>query len=408
MFQNQNTNKKTSDQEIDDLPVHTMRKDLEEIAHPNLKTKEQLGEATPIRPSNLTEAQKSSPFFSQTPVRKIEPQPVDETPRIISQRPAPEPIKVMPQKQAFESMRQTPQKPAVEPIKVAPTRPINEPVKKVVAPMPVKEPAKVAFKPVEPPIKIKEKDEQKKSSGKPLLLVLAVLVILVIVAGGYYFWLNQNQQTQEVAVTNVPEQTVEPQPEPVAKFSNEKPNIFTVDMSTSTTKTLRDALQNQAQDVSEEKDSFPVEFTVTGIDGQPVAFKDFAKALGITFSPALTANLADTFSLFIYNDQANTRLGIALNSKDPIALKKLVVAEEKTLAKDLSPIFLTDEYTLTPKTFASSNYTGLAIRYLNIISPEDLSVDYAISQNKLLIGTTKMTLRTIIDKITPPTVSPAE
>jgi hypothetical protein len=110
-------------------------------------------------------------------------------------------------------------------------------------------------------------------------------------------------------------------------------------------------------------------------------------------------NLSDKFSLFLYNDSNNVRLGLAVDSKDTteINLKKTLTQGEAALAKNIEPLFLPSEYTIANKAYNTSYYNGAEIRYLNIISPEDLSVDYTIFQDKWIIGTTKMTLRSIID-----------
>lgn len=76
-------------------------------------------------------------------------------------------------------------------------------------------------------------------------------------------------------------------------------------------------------------------------------------------------------------------------------LKESLLPAEKTLIKSLNPLFLFQEITFDNNPFSSSSYGESSIRYKNL-SPE-LSIDYSITNDKLAIGTSKMTLRAIID-----------
>ncbi len=388
MFQNKNNQTTDASQAnlsqehdlpVKDLPVHTMKKDLEAIKHPELAKKNEDQEETariqPINREKLTEAQKGSPFLDFSAPKKSAPENTESRAETIKSdasdsriqfvSPAPKPEK--PAAADHKSPAQTFEKPIFDSEKSSPTK---------------QHPHHVNF-------------------GKVFAGVIAVLIVAIIAGGGYYFWLTRQSTPEIVVIPPVTEP--EPTPEPVSKFSTDKPNELVVDTDATDSLTLKETLQNYAQDVANENIASPVEFTTIDAEGNSILFKDFAIISEITFSPALAANLSDTFSLFIYNDNAVTRLGLAIDSKDPVKLKSLMALEEKTLAEKLSPLFLATEYTLPAKIFATSDYNGLAIRYMNIISPEDLSVDYAIYNDKLVIGTTKMTLRSITDYLKPQT-----
>lgn len=378
MFQNKNNQttdgsqanlSQERDLPIEDLPIHTMKKDLEAIKNPELvkadtEYQESASRPQPINREKLTEAQKNSPFLDFPAPKKSTPEDAE--------------FRMETAKSDISDSR----------IKLVDSSPRSEKTffAEENASQPEKHPHHIDF-------------------SKVFAGVIAVLVIAIIAGGGYYFWITR-QSTLEVVVTPPvtepePEPTPEPTPEPVAKFSTDKPNTLAIDSAAATSATLKESLQNYAKDVADEKITSSVEFVFVGADEKPVAFKDFEKILGITLSPALAANLSDTFSLFIYNDNAATRLGLAIGSNDPVKLKSLMTLEEKNLAKNISPLFLTSDYAMPNKTFASSEYNGLVIRYMNIISPEDLTVDYAIYNNKLVIGTTRMTLRSVIDYLKP-------
>jgi len=379
---------------LEDLPIHTMKKDLAEIKNPELaKTEIEFQEAEsrpqPINRAKLSEAQKTSPFLDF---------PAPQKPVLEDTRPQTEPVKsdISDSRIKFVEPAPQPEKTAPPIVKVSPPAPRPE---KIDAPqnLPVSENEKPIF------------DSEKNSPAtkqhphhinfnKVFMGVIAILIVAIIAGSGYYFWITR-QSTPEVVVTP-PITEPEPTPKPAAnKFSTDKPNTLTVDMATATNTTLKELLQNTAKDVTASEATLPVEFKLVDSGNNPVAFKAFVSKSGISLSPALMANLSDTFSLFIYNDKTVTRGGLAIDSKNPAALKGLLTLEEKTLVKKVSSTFPIYSSFLTGKVFASSDYNGTAIRYMNIA--EDWSVDYAIYNNKLVIGTTKMTLRSVIDYLKP-------
>jgi hypothetical protein len=154
----------------------------------------------------------------------------------------------------------------------------------------------------------------------------------------------------------------------------------------------------------------PVEFIVTDQQNNPLTFTDFATSFGLKFSSLVMSSLADNFSLYIYNDQGNIRLGLAVDSKNDVSTKARMFNEEPNLVSEISPLFLDTSFT-APKTvsFNSSNYANTQIYYLNLATMQNqpLSIDYTIFNKKLIIGTSKMTLRSILDKAATPVTMPA-
>ncbi|MFA6383669.1 MAG: hypothetical protein WCX17_04600 [Parcubacteria group bacterium] len=372
MFQDQNKN--IDDQDIEHLPVHTMLKDLEFVDNPSAAKAEEELENVSIKksvpPANLTVSQKSSPFLNPVPAAE--------------NRPAPQETEITHdwtnRMDRIDISAQT-------------------------------------------PIPLKQEHSSKKLSMKPFIIIFSVLLVFIIAGGGYYFWSTRQQKAPDVVIDNTPE-VVAPEPVPVPApippvvFSTDTSNYLSIDLTNTNKSALKETLLSYVDKVYTAKTVSPVEFVIVDQQNNPITFQDFSAKLEMTFSPALTASLGSTFSLFIYNDASVTRLGLAMDFKEQTDSKNtsklqtdrknLLSLEEKDLTKELSPIFIPGNYTLAPKIFSSSKYNGLDIRFLNIISPEDLSVDYAIFKDKLLIGTTKMTIRAIIDKIAPTTDSPIE
>lgn len=213
-----------------------------------------------------------------------------------------------------------------------------------------------------------------------------------------YPQLNPQQTvTPSIEPGNIPTPT-ETVEKPKLTFSETNPNYLRLESPDLDSEKTKAILKQYLDTTSKESYSAPVEFIITDAQNKALSFKAFSNLLGLKFSPALMALLGENFSLYIYNDIAAPKLSIAIESRDDINLAKVMLSEEKNLADEISPLFFTSEYR-AEKAFAGSEYGGAKVRYQNIISPDMLSVDYTVYKNKLIIGTTKLTLRSIIDKI---------
>jgi hypothetical protein len=348
----------------EDIPVHTMLKDLEELEHPE-KTSSLPPKKTFFSPvkDNLSDVQKTSPFLTQN--KESRPAIIDASRLKISE--GGKPPEVPAPKVSFPETKKD--------LFIPPTQEI--------------------------PASFKKKSDTVSSIGKLIAAVIIVLMIIAMGAGGYYFWITR-QSTSKVVVTPepqpepVPQPAPEPQPEPTPKFVAGEINLLKIDTTAASADTIKEILLTYSKDVADSKIAMPVEFAIVDLQNNPITFQDFAKKIGIVFSPALSANLDKAFTLFIYNDNGDSRLGLGINSKNAKRLKSLLSLEEKTLQKELGPLFLVSQYTLDNGTFETSNYNDNEIRYLNFSTPKNLSIDYSIMGN-LYIATSKLTLRSMID-----------
>ncbi|MCX6761514.1 MAG: hypothetical protein NTY33_01530 [Candidatus Moranbacteria bacterium] len=353
---------------IEDTPIHTMREDLENLENPSMQHGVIVPQNNPA-PLNLSQKQKSSPFLNLggddslkiNGMTKNDPKMNDENTLTFSQ-----------------AEKKTP---TASPFDQKNTQPL---LKNSATPNP-----------------------------KLRLITLSIVSFLLIISLGWagYSYLKTNSELQKQPLFTAPAETpVEvPPAKPTLSYSQENPNYLHLEEGSVITEKIKTTLGQ----VSQEGYASPVEFVITDAQNTPLSFKDFSGLLGLKLSPAVFALMGNNFSLFVYNDIAGPRTGIAIESRDDINLTKVLLSEEKNLANEISPLFFTSEYK-TDKLFASSAYLDANIRYQNIISPDKLSVDYSVYKNKLLIGTTKLTLRSIIDKLSgaktevaPVTITPA-
>ncbi|TSC52118.1 MAG: hypothetical protein LiPW39_615, partial [Parcubacteria group bacterium LiPW_39] len=122
---------------------------------------------------------------------------------------------------------------------------------------------------------------------------------------------------------------------------------------------------------------------------------------------------SQSFSLFVYTQalasaspftggQNEGRLGLIVKFKDSADLAgaiKDLKNLEPSLLKSAGALFLGKDINLSAAdSFSDNIYQGIAIRYLNLPGPE-LSFDYAIVENTLLIATSKESMYAAIDRV---------
>lgn len=245
-------------------------------------------------------------------------------------------------------------------------------------------------------------ENSKRGLGKAVVAAVIIFIILLLGAGGYYFWItrmnNSSQQSDEIE-TFTPELVAIPsQPETSPDFSTDKPNYLSLDIQDGNTQPLKNILENYSHKITKSNQGLPVEFIPTDAQNNPLDFSKFAQTFGINLPQDILSTLEPGFSLFIY-DNGMPRTGLGVSVKDSSRLQTLLLTEEINLPQELQPLFLADSFTFNNNPFKNSLYREIPIRYSNIISPEELSIDYTIYKDYLLIGTTKDTLRAMIDYV---------
>jgi len=243
---------------------------------------------------------------------------------------------------------------------------------------------------------------KKNANSRGILVFLGVISAVIIFAAGlYYFWLTRNDKEPEVS-TNVPPIEVPKQPavkiEPeMEKFSLDKPNYLRFNLMEAGTKSTLDLFSATAKDILAEGIGVPVEFVAVDENNNPISFQIFANIAGINLPKNIIANLGD-FLMYFYSDAGNVRMGMNIKMKENSGLVNLITKEEKNLPSDLASILLEPVIPEKGKIFKNGVYKNFAIRYMNLDAQETISVDYAITNNLWVIGTSKNTIRAILDK----------
>ncbi|MBU1136819.1 hypothetical protein KKD72_00415 [Patescibacteria group bacterium] len=106
----------------------------------------------------------------------------------------------------------------------------------------------------------------------------------------------------------------------------------------------------------------------------------------------------EDYTLFAYNQSEGKRLGLALKLKTGADLTEILKNWEKDIEHDLTPLFLGMDISNSAAEFKDNVYQGKNIRYVNFPDP-DLSIDYAIIDDKLLITTSQESMYAAIDAL---------
>jgi hypothetical protein len=114
---------------------------------------------------------------------------------------------------------------------------------------------------------------------------------------------------------------------------------------------------------------------------------------------ATSVSTGENYTLFSYSQPTGNRLGLVIKmATTSDALFNDLRIWEQTLTNDTLKLLLLKDRIPTPSAdkFRSNIYRDVAIRYLNFPNP-DLSVDYAMMDNKLIIATSRESMFRTID-----------
>ena len=144
-----------------------------------------------------------------------------------------------------------------------------------------------------------------------------------------------------------------------------------------------------------------LEFVVVDRDNVPIAFTEFTGTFGIDLPSEILEKLDNDFSIFLYKESGDgKRISIAVKIADKRLSMNTVKNNENALIDGINPLFLgVDIPKNETKQFGNSSYKGISIRFINLKQNSNLSVDYAIVNNYLMIATSKKIDRLTIAKL---------
>lgn len=243
---------------------------------------------------------------------------------------------------------------------------------------------------------------------KIVLSVAIILILSILGLGGYYFWLTKSSSQEallpqtETPVEEIPLQTneeptvIEPA---VEKYSTQNPNYLPLDLSTMSDSDISTTISNLISELKEKNASSLYEFIPVDKNNNPIAFPIFATAAKFNLSPTLLSTLGETSSFYIYNDNGVQRVAFAVDIKRQASFTNELTKQQPTLIKDASFLFFGATPETTTGKFSDGKYGDVQIKFINLNKEETLSIDYTTIGSQFVMGTSKNTLRAVIDKL---------
>ncbi len=234
-------------------------------------------------------------------------------------------------------------------------------------------------------------------------IIAGILLLAALGAGGYLWWQSSQGSggTAEVKVESplMPEATLRAESQSQAKYLTAQPNILSFDTETVTADQIKSTLLQAGQAIK--KDNLPgaVEFLIRDQKLNPLAFSRFAYLAKLNIPAELLGTLDEPFSIYVFIDDGRPRVALLAYAKDAPAFEAELKKNEKNLAAALEPLFL--DVTTAPKnnlTFRDGAYLERPVRFTNVDASLGLSVDYAVRGRQWIVGTSKDSLRAVLDK----------
>lgn len=232
--------------------------------------------------------------------------------------------------------------------------------------------------------------------NQSLYALLTVFVLLCVGAAGAYYWMMQ-RDSEGVYV-------IEDDGKVTGGNIEESPDYTTVAVNTL-------LINNDGSDIRE-----VISEAVTKVEGlfqgdvlqfvfarkddpaKPLAMQEVISLLNLQLGQDLSNQMNDGVTWFLYNDVDGVKAGFSAKVLSVEVTKKLLEVEEHLLSHELQSVFI-QSITPVEAIFNSSIYKTYSIRYLNLDSLQSQSIDYTFRNDSLILGTSKMATRAILDKL---------
>lgn len=235
---------------------------------------------------------------------------------------------------------------------------------------------------------------------KVLYGVVGGLAGLLFLGGGLAWYFLRTEKQVPVVPAGMENSGLVPTTRPVLEppYAPDTANYLSIDTETVTVESFSQMVQQAGTRILSVPMVRPVEFLLTDKNNNPIAFSRFAYLMKLDFSEEFLGVFGEPFSLFLFNDSGKIRLGLNLTFSDPVAAKKLIAQNEKSLPFLFHSVLFSGSMVPKEAVFRSGVYGAEAVRFVNIDGVQNISFDFVVRESGLFIGTSKETLRAILDK----------
>jgi len=284
------------------------------------------------------------------------------------------------------------EKPKPEPKPIPKPEPISTPKPAPPTPSPKPKPL-----PAVAPTRTKAKKPKQGMGIKKILRILAIIILiaLIVFIGGFIYWkINQTKSTTPQPPTQQTNNEFQPS---TSLIPVNETKIIKLENNIS----LLNSLINEPTSLTPKtiQRIVPIKTTADGKNLEALSLSDLIKELNISVYPYVLSEFKNNYTLFLYAQNAEKRLGIIIEIKNTTNLNEQLKFWEKTMFEDLKNIFLNkNPQSPLTKNFLDNKYKDTAIRFINFPSP-DLTIDYAIINNLFLLSTSKELMYETIDRL---------
>lgn len=266
------------------------------------------------------------------------------------------------------------------------------------------------------PLPLKSAVPQKKHANTlhvVMIIFVTVFLIGAVIFGVYFFMEQRKKDVQEdvlqedilpvddEAIVDVDDAEV---------YSTDLPNYFSFDVESETSKSdIAREIDLISTNLRQSDIVEPISFIVTDQKDNPVSFHVFAISSGLAIPQEVMESLEEDFEIYAYNDtMKGVRFGFVVDIKAVNLLQDTLKVKEPELSAGMGILLKNAPSSATPQIFKDSMYNGQAIRYANLDESEAYSIDYALVGQRLVVGTSKDTLRAILDDLKKETLAPED
>jgi len=262
---------------------------------------------------------------------------------------------------------------------------------------------------------IKNSQNSQKKTIHIIMIIFIVLFLLGIVGFGIYMLKFNNQvkvddkQMQNENLVDIPlsddsvaetgASTTVQMESLEQTYSTNLPNYFSIDVESESSKdNIATELAAIAQNMQKQDIVGPISFMVTDTNNNPISFHVFALSTDMNLPQDILTALEENFEIYAYQDGINgIRFGFVVDAKNVDILQVALKTHETTLPQAFDLILNGLGTTATDIVFGDSVYSTHPIRFYNLNETETYSVDYTINDQRFVLGSTKNTMRALID-----------
>ncbi len=241
-----------------------------------------------------------------------------------------------------------------------------------------------------------------------ILLPIAFLLLLMAGAGGYFLFPSFFSRDADItSESEVPDQSPLSVPEAPEipefgtdspLFSSELPNILTLDTegSDANPEGIVRLLADTEASVHDAGPSLPVEFVIRDVNNNPVAFSRFVLLAGLPIPSEILSAFDEDFSIYFVMDGSEIRRALSIDIREGTDMKTTLRRYETELPSWFDSLLYGPEISRSGTlAFQDGVYGTLMTRFANF-DDGNLSFDYAVLDDALLIGTSKDSFRSAL------------